>query len=69
MDDDTTTIDLPSTECALVTSDNMEGLHFTFPNKADPEGRDRRAALSQEARSSPPSSSMSPDRDRPKLET
>jgi hypothetical protein len=29
---DTTTIDLPDTECALVTSDNMEGLHFTFPN-------------------------------------
>jgi hypothetical protein len=32
MDDATTTIDLPSTECALVTSDDMEGLHFTFPN-------------------------------------
>ena len=30
--DGTTTIDLPSTECALVTSGNMEGLHFTFPN-------------------------------------
>jgi hypothetical protein len=29
---DTTTIDLPDTECALVTSDNMEGLQFTFPN-------------------------------------
>jgi hypothetical protein len=28
----TTTIDLPDTECALVTFDNMEGLHFTFPN-------------------------------------
>ena len=28
----TTTIDLPDTECALVTSDNMEGLQFTFPN-------------------------------------
>ena len=25
-------IDLPDTECALVTSDNMEGLQFTFPN-------------------------------------
>ena len=32
MDDETTTIDLPSTECALVTFDDMEGLHFTFPN-------------------------------------
>jgi hypothetical protein len=29
---DTTTIDLPDTECALVTSDDMEGLQFTFPN-------------------------------------
>jgi hypothetical protein len=29
---DTTTIDLPSTECALTTSSDMEGLHFTFPN-------------------------------------
>jgi hypothetical protein len=28
----TTTIDLPDTECALVTSDSMEGLQFTFPN-------------------------------------
>jgi hypothetical protein len=37
MDDETTTIDLPSTECALVTSNNMEGLHFTFPN---PEHQD-----------------------------
>ena len=32
MDDETTTIDLPSTECALVTSNDMEGLHLTFPN-------------------------------------
>jgi hypothetical protein len=30
--DETTTIDLPSSECALVTSNDMEGLHFTFPN-------------------------------------
>ena len=29
---ETTTIELEPTECALVTSDNMEGLHFTFPN-------------------------------------
>jgi hypothetical protein len=35
---ETTTIDLPSTECALTTSDNMEGLHFTFPN---PEHQDQ----------------------------
>jgi hypothetical protein len=35
--DETTTIDLPSTECALVTSNHMEGLHFTFPN---PEHQD-----------------------------
>jgi hypothetical protein len=35
--DETTTIDLPSTECALVTSNDMEGLHFTFPN---PEHQD-----------------------------
>jgi hypothetical protein len=34
---ETTTIDLPSTECALVTSNHMEGLHFTFPN---PEHQD-----------------------------
>ena len=27
----TTTIDVPDTECALVTSDNMD-LQFTFPN-------------------------------------
>ena len=27
-----TRIDLPKTECALVTSDNMEGLHFMFPD-------------------------------------
>jgi hypothetical protein len=32
-----TTIDLPDTECALVTSDNMEGLSFKFPN---PEHQD-----------------------------
>ena len=35
--DETTTIDLPGTECALTTSNDMEGLHFTFPN---PEHRD-----------------------------
>ena len=29
---ETTTIELEPTECALVTSDDMEGLHFTFPN-------------------------------------
>jgi hypothetical protein len=34
---ETTRIDLEPSECALVTSDNMEGLHFTFPN---PENED-----------------------------
>jgi hypothetical protein len=29
---ETTTIELQPTECALTTSDDMEGLHFTFPN-------------------------------------
>jgi hypothetical protein len=32
MDDDTTPIDLPENECAIITSDDMEGMHFTFPN-------------------------------------
>jgi hypothetical protein len=32
MDNNTTTIDLPDTECALTTSGRMEDLHFTFPN-------------------------------------
>jgi hypothetical protein len=35
--DDTTTFDLPSTECALITHDDMEGLEFKFPN---PEHQD-----------------------------
>jgi hypothetical protein len=35
--DDTTSIDLPPTECALVTHDDMESLEFRFPN---PEHRD-----------------------------
>jgi hypothetical protein len=35
--DATTTIDLPDTECALVTSNDMENLQFTFPN---PENQD-----------------------------
>ena len=34
---DTTTIDLPDTECALITSHDMEGLSFKFPN---PEHQD-----------------------------
>jgi hypothetical protein len=34
---ETTRIELEPTECALVTSDDMEGLHFTFPN---PEHQD-----------------------------
>jgi hypothetical protein len=29
---DGTIINLPDTECALVTSNNMEGLEFKFPN-------------------------------------
>jgi hypothetical protein len=29
---DTTAIDLPDTECALTTSDNMENLQLTIPN-------------------------------------
>jgi hypothetical protein len=37
MDDDTTSIDLPSTECALVTHDDMDSLEFKFPN---PEHQD-----------------------------
>jgi hypothetical protein len=35
--DDTTTIELEPTECALITHDNMEGLEFKFPN---PEHQD-----------------------------
>jgi hypothetical protein len=34
---DTTTIELEPGECALVTSNDMEDLHFTFPN---PEHQD-----------------------------
>ena len=34
---DTTTIELPDTECALITHDDMEGMEFKIPN---PENQD-----------------------------